>query len=82
MSTKNVPDPKGLLTPDLPDALLPGVEFSIGPCWDTTHLHAVSKPWRDLGIVVIPSDGPISKEPLEGQGRKCWSGEGRVLVPG
>ena len=60
--------------------VLSGIETTAVP-WDQTHFHAISKPWRDLGYVVIPSDGPRSKVPLTGDTWKQWCGEGRVPVP-
>jgi hypothetical protein len=79
MSETTLRDPELLLTPSLLDELLAGIATADTP-WNTTHLHAVSAPWRDLGFAVNPSNGPVNEEPLKGQGWKRWSGEGRSPV--
>ena len=45
--------------------VLSGVETS-GVPGDQTHFYEISKPWRDLGYAMIPSDRPRSKAPLKG----------------
>jgi len=49
--------------------------------WKRTHFYEISKPWRDLGYAVIPSNGPADKTPLEEKSWKQWCGPGRVPVP-
>lgn len=64
---------------DLAD-MFPGETFC-SVKWDETHFFEVSKPLRDLGFAVIPSNGPTVKTPLEGDPWKQWCGEGRQSVP-